>query len=53
MYTVHVTVSHIDPDGSQSETVFLPRAVDSDGGVQDIDQRRVIPVRRGVTGRGV
>lgn len=53
MYAVHVAVSHVDPNGSQSEAVLLPRAVDGDGRVQDVDQRRVVSVWRGVAGGGV
>lgn len=53
MYAVDVTVSHVDSYGSEGEAVLLPRAMDGDGRVQDVDHRRVVSAGGGVTGRGV
>lgn len=53
MHTVDVTVSHVDSDGPEGEAVLLPRAVDRDGRVRDVDHGRVVSAGRGVTGRGV
>lgn len=33
MHRVDVRVSHVDPDGSESEAVLLSRSVDDDGGL--------------------
>lgn len=49
MYAVNVTVSHVDSDGSQSETVLLPGAMDGDGRMQDVDHGRIVSAGRGVT----
>ena len=53
MHTVHVTVSHVNPDGSEREAVLLPRAMDGDRRMLDVDHRRVVSARRRVPGRGV
>ncbi len=37
MHTVDITVSNVDPDGPESKAVFLPRAMDGDGGAQHAD----------------
>lgn len=31
VYTVDVTVPHVDPDGTQREAILLARALDGDG----------------------
>lgn len=42
MHAVNITVSHVDSDCSQGETILLPGAVDGDGRMQDVDHRRVV-----------
>lgn len=34
MYTVDITVSNVDSDGSESEAIFLSRAMDGNRGAQ-------------------
>lgn len=48
MYAVDVTVSHVHPDCSEGEAVFLPRAVDGDRRTQHTDRGGVVPAGRGV-----
>lgn len=42
MHAVNIAVSHVDSDSSEGEAVLLPRAVDGDGRMQDVDHRRVV-----------
>ena len=55
MYAVNITVSNVDSDCSESEPILLPRAVDGDWRVQDIDHGTVVSaggrVARGGVGR--
>lgn len=53
MYAVHIAVSHVDPDGPQSEAILLPRAMDGDWRMWDVDHGRVVSAGRRVTGGGV
>lgn len=53
MHTVHITVSHVDSDGSQSEAILLPGAEDGDWRMRDVDHGRVVSAGRRVTGGGV
>lgn len=53
MYTVDITVSHVDSDGSESEAILLPRAVDGDWRMRDVDHGRVVSAGRRVPGGGV
>ena len=46
--TVDVTVSNIDSNGSESEAIFLPRAVDSDGRAQHTHSREEVSAGRRV-----
>lgn len=51
--TVDVGVPHVDSDGTQRETVPLPRALDGDGRAQGADGWRIVPTGGRVTGRWV
>lgn len=53
MHAVDVAVPHVHSDGSESEAILLPRAVDGDWRVQDINHGRVVSAGGGVAGGGV
>lgn len=53
MHTVHIAVAHVDSDGSEGEAVLLPRAVDGDRRVLNVDQWGVVSAGGRVSGRSV
>lgn len=53
VHTVNITVSNVDPNGSEGEAVLLPGAVDGDGRVQDIHCGAEVTAGGGITRRGV
>lgn len=53
MDAVDITVSHVDSDGSESEAILLPRAVDGDWRMQDVDHWGVVSAGRRVARGGV
>lgn len=53
MYAEDITVPHVDPDGSESEAILLPGAMDGDWRMLDVDHWRVVSAGGRVTGGGV
>lgn len=51
--SVHVTVAHVDSDGSQCKAEPLAGAVDDDGGPEAADADGEVPAGGRVSGRGV
>lgn len=43
MHSVDITVTHVDANGAQSETVFLPGPMDDDWWFQVCNSRRKVP----------